>query len=332
MNKNPSLQGKELSSHFLSLTEIGDLLCLSFPKKLWKIVESDHFKSIRWDENGDCVVIDEEFFQREVLDRKGLIRIFETSSLKSFIRQLNLYGFSKLRINVSSAHSHQGMKKVMIYRNSNFRRDCPFLIQRIKRRVGIRNRAQPNPVSPLPKRKKPRVLRRQFSFREVRMARYRKWVMAKRVKKKVLKKFGHFQKRSLKTYALQARTFENSAGHSRQIQPRVLPRKAPNSTGSSLFIPQEPAASIDPSNMGLLPPSVYQDFTSLNAQITTLMSLCNPWFAMFVAAASSMPVSEPNEQQVSSSAHPCPACNCCNGNEAPSSKTVTTQSPHSSSD
>lgn len=46
---------------------------------------------------GTCIVIHEELFKKEVLERKAPFRIFETKSMKSLIRQLNLYGFSKKR-------------------------------------------------------------------------------------------------------------------------------------------------------------------------------------------------------------------------------------------
>ncbi|XP_073886620.1 heat shock transcription factor, Y-linked-like isoform X3 [Macaca fascicularis] len=72
---------------------------LTFPRKLWKIVESDQFKSISWDENGTCIMINEELFKKEILERKAPYRIFQTDSIKSFIRQLNLYGFSKIQQN-----------------------------------------------------------------------------------------------------------------------------------------------------------------------------------------------------------------------------------------
>lgn len=74
-----------------------DFLSLTFPRKLWNIVESDQFKSIWWDENGTSIVIDEELFKKEVLERKAPFRIFETGSMKSLVRQLHLYGFSKMR-------------------------------------------------------------------------------------------------------------------------------------------------------------------------------------------------------------------------------------------
>uniref|UniRef100_A0A8C6ECI7 HSF-type DNA-binding domain-containing protein n=1 Tax=Moschus moschiferus TaxID=68415 RepID=A0A8C6ECI7_MOSMO len=77
--------------------ELNDFLSLTFPQKLWNIVESDQFESIWWDESGTCIVINEEFFKKEVLERKAPFRIFETNNMKSLVRQLNLYGFSKKR-------------------------------------------------------------------------------------------------------------------------------------------------------------------------------------------------------------------------------------------
>ncbi|XP_025778847.1 heat shock transcription factor, Y-linked-like [Puma concolor] len=77
--------------------EDSDFLSLTFPRKLWNMVESDQFKSIWWDENGTSIVIDEELFKKEVLERKAPFRIFQTGSMKTLVRQLNLYGFSKMR-------------------------------------------------------------------------------------------------------------------------------------------------------------------------------------------------------------------------------------------
>ena len=81
-----------------SVSKTGELnasLSLTFPQKLWAILESDQFESIWWDESGTCIVINEELFKKEVLERKGPFRVFETNSMKSLIQQLNLYGFSK---------------------------------------------------------------------------------------------------------------------------------------------------------------------------------------------------------------------------------------------
>ncbi|XP_006916052.1 heat shock transcription factor, Y-linked [Pteropus alecto] len=77
--------------------EDNDFRSMTFPRKLWKIVESDQFQSICWDGNGTCIVINEELFKKEVLERKAPFRVFETASMKSLVRRLNLYVFSKVQ-------------------------------------------------------------------------------------------------------------------------------------------------------------------------------------------------------------------------------------------
>ena len=47
-----------------------DFLSLTFPQKLWNIVESDQFESIWWDESGTCRVINEELFKKEVFRKE----------------------------------------------------------------------------------------------------------------------------------------------------------------------------------------------------------------------------------------------------------------------
>ncbi|XP_070113527.1 heat shock transcription factor, X-linked member 4 [Equus caballus] len=131
------------------------LLGLSFPRKLWMVAEDDAFTSVRWNDEGDTVIIEEDLFQREILHQRGPGRIFETDSLKSFIRQLNLYGFSKIRPNDPSLHSSfSGNKRIMMYRNSKFQKDKPLLIENIRRRGDLRIIAQPGTSATTPKRKK----------------------------------------------------------------------------------------------------------------------------------------------------------------------------------
>ncbi|NXU33382.1 HSFY1 protein, partial [Thalassarche chlororhynchos] len=69
--------------------------CL-FLKKLWKIVGSHRFQSIWWGDDGNCVVMAEKLFRKEVLGRRGPLKIFETESMRGFILQLNLHGFCKM--------------------------------------------------------------------------------------------------------------------------------------------------------------------------------------------------------------------------------------------
>ncbi|KAL1770826.1 heat shock transcription factor, Y-linked-like [Sigmodon hispidus] len=128
--------------------EDSNLFSMTFPRKLWKIVGSDKFKSIWWDEAGTYIVINEELFKKEVLERKAPFRIFETDSMKSLVRQLNLYGFRKMRQNFQRSASlpdflaeEKGVSascKLQFYQNPNFLRDCPHLIERMKRRIGIK--------------------------------------------------------------------------------------------------------------------------------------------------------------------------------------------------
>ncbi|XP_032554680.1 POC1 centriolar protein homolog A isoform X4 [Chiroxiphia lanceolata] len=70
---------------------------LCFPQKLWEMLESDQFQSIWWSNGGKCVAINEELFKEEVLGRAGPQRVFNTQRIKSIIRQLNSYGFTKMQ-------------------------------------------------------------------------------------------------------------------------------------------------------------------------------------------------------------------------------------------
>ncbi|XP_069895404.1 heat shock transcription factor, X-linked member 3-like [Dipodomys merriami] len=103
---------------------------LSFPRKLWLIAENQAFKSVTWNEEGDHVIIHAEQFQKEVLDLEGTNKVFHASTMKSFIRLLNLHEFTKIRPNNSTVQA-QEQGKVMIYHNSNFRRDNPDLVKNI---------------------------------------------------------------------------------------------------------------------------------------------------------------------------------------------------------
>ncbi|XP_068919120.1 heat shock transcription factor, Y-linked-like [Petaurus breviceps papuanus] len=133
------------------IMEKNEFFYLTFPIKLWKIVQSDRFKSIWWNEDGTSIVIDEEKFKEEILEKKNPIRIFETDSMNSFIRQLNLYGFSKVRQDSERSASLDDFlveeketlpsKKLQVYCNPNFKRGSPHLVLRLKRRLGVKNTA-----------------------------------------------------------------------------------------------------------------------------------------------------------------------------------------------
>ncbi|XP_055986228.1 heat shock transcription factor, X-linked member 3-like [Sorex fumeus] len=121
----------------------GNILELPFPVKLWMIVEDDTIQSVSWSNNGDSIIIEEELFQGEVLQRTDADRIFETDSLKTFIRLLHLHGFNK--IGLSSSCDIPGKKRVKVYCNPNFLKDQPHLIDNIQRKS--KRRATPFPDS-----------------------------------------------------------------------------------------------------------------------------------------------------------------------------------------
>ncbi|NXS13102.1 HSFY1 protein, partial [Neodrepanis coruscans] len=68
----------------------------SFLGKLWEILSSQSFESIWWGNDGNCVVIGEKLFRKEVLGRKGPWKIFETESMRAFLLQLMFHGFRRV--------------------------------------------------------------------------------------------------------------------------------------------------------------------------------------------------------------------------------------------
>ena len=107
LHDNPRPQGP--NPEMAKEEENNAILGLSFPRKLWRIVEDAAFTSVHWNDEGDTVVIEADLFQIEVLQCRGMDQIFETDSIKSFIRELNLYRFRKVR-----PSSHSAGKKLLV--------------------------------------------------------------------------------------------------------------------------------------------------------------------------------------------------------------------------
>ena len=94
-----------------------------FLTKLYQIVSAsttDH--CIQWTPKGDSFVIsDPDTFARDILPT-----YFKHNNIRSFIRQLNTYGFRK-RTNISSTDEH------LEFFHAKFRRDDPQQLAQIKR-------------------------------------------------------------------------------------------------------------------------------------------------------------------------------------------------------
>eukprot|EP00058_Branchiostoma_floridae_P023420 XP_002608910.1 hypothetical protein BRAFLDRAFT_85525 [Branchiostoma floridae] len=100
----------------------------NFPNKLKKLVDSPDYSSIVWDQEGKGVVITELDFCDEVLNET--CHVFETTSFKSFVRQLNLYGFRK---NVPGC-DRSNSKEVHTFYHRWFTRDNTVLPRVVRRK------------------------------------------------------------------------------------------------------------------------------------------------------------------------------------------------------
>ncbi|NWR55045.1 HSFY1 protein, partial [Bucorvus abyssinicus] len=89
----------------------------SFVRKLWKIISSPCFRSIWWGDDGSCFVIAEKFFIKEVLGRMGPQKIFNISSMRGFIHNLNHYGFHEVGRSVAIYSSIQELRAIAAARS-----------------------------------------------------------------------------------------------------------------------------------------------------------------------------------------------------------------------
>uniref|UniRef100_A0A8D2L2T5 HSF-type DNA-binding domain-containing protein n=1 Tax=Varanus komodoensis TaxID=61221 RepID=A0A8D2L2T5_VARKO len=337
--------------------EDNDFLSLTFPKKLWKIVESDQFKSLWWDDDGNCVVIDEELFKKEVLERKGPLRIFETDCMKSFIRQLNLYGFSKMRQNFQRSASlveflaeekaAYAFSKLQFYHNPNFKRGCPHLLARCKRRVGIKNTppaafSLDDDFSESCLKSRSRSPEGQSSLGSVsrengflatspkdkmHKSGLRKPTMTKSLAAAAARlRSGYAASPPTPLRASEQAAPEENDSKINQLAPFHLPQPASHArvntheidsttttSATSLYhvippVPNSPFAPV----MGLPAfPTMYPDLSAMQAHWASLLPFCNPWFSMpMIAAASAISMSRSSHHHRTPSYHHCPNCNC----------------------
>ncbi|XP_068856422.1 heat shock factor protein 5-like [Aphelocoma coerulescens] len=115
----------------------------TFPAKLWRLANSPRVRSVRWDTQGQGLLIDRALFEQELLSPAGadgaggeggaaLPDSFKATHFGSVVRQLNLYGFQKV-LGWFGAAVPGDAGAVVHFKNPNFRRDRPDLLLRIKR-------------------------------------------------------------------------------------------------------------------------------------------------------------------------------------------------------
>ena len=92
----------------------------SFLRKLWTLVNDESVSSIYWSHDGEKVVIENPTkFTAKVLVANDK-QLFKTKNIASFIRQLNLYGFRRVR---------QSCGKIpLIFKNEFFKKGQPDLL------------------------------------------------------------------------------------------------------------------------------------------------------------------------------------------------------------
>ncbi|XP_033905848.1 heat shock transcription factor, Y-linked-like [Acipenser ruthenus] len=336
----------------------GEFLSLTFPRKLWKIVESEQFKSIKWDQEGNCVVIDEEFFKKDVLERKGPLRIFETDCMKSFIRQLNLYGFSKIRQDYQRSASLSDflaeekeaavLTKFQFYYNPNFRRGCPNLVMRMKRRVGIKS-ALPISGSQDPEYSGAGQLRAGTSMDQITLEGQQSphppsaTETAPNITEVPSTSVGakganRTASSSLSPLATPGRAGDHG-GKANHLPQLLLPHHGPpaRSTSHAMeassstttaaasvyhFMPQVPAPGFGPM-MGFPGfSSMYPDLATMQAHLASWLPFCNPWFSMpMMAAASAFSMSGSlHHHRALPHHHHCTNCNCTSPSGPPSTR------------
>ncbi|RMB91455.1 hypothetical protein DUI87_32247 [Hirundo rustica rustica] len=109
----------------------------TFPAKLWSLANDPRVLSVRWDSEARGLLIDRSLFERELLRPGGAQgpapHAFRATQFRSFVRQLNRYGFRKVPGRAGAAAPGDA-GAWLHYTNPWFRRDRPDLLLRIRRR------------------------------------------------------------------------------------------------------------------------------------------------------------------------------------------------------
>jgi len=124
----------------------------SFPFRLWHLMNNEYFHDvIHWSGDGNSIVIPSESGFVEKVLRRTVHRVFKTESMKSFVRQLNLYGFHKVQLEKDEAFAYLRIKAKQrwpdcVFSQACFKKGRPELLDHVKRRCKVKN-GLPNKIS-----------------------------------------------------------------------------------------------------------------------------------------------------------------------------------------
>ena len=111
-----------------------------FVKKLFTMLEENRFDNIvNWSDNGDSfLIMDTNEFTKQVLPC-----YFKHSNFSSFVRQLNKYGFHKVKISNEAKQKYQ-LENVWEFKHPDFNRFDKSSIENIKRKIPVKKDSNDN--------------------------------------------------------------------------------------------------------------------------------------------------------------------------------------------
>lgn len=110
-----------------------------FVKKLFKLLESKQTNVVSWTADGDCFEIkDMDIFTSSILPR-----LFQHRNFASFVRQLNKYGFRKVKASDSNLFGENSW----VFRHPDFRAGGSSRLANMKPRTSQKNTCPLNPSS-----------------------------------------------------------------------------------------------------------------------------------------------------------------------------------------
>jgi len=124
----------------------------SFPFRLWHLINDPNYDDVlHWSHDGNYVIFPDEraFLYRVLLKQEN--RIFITQEMKSFVRQLNLYGFHKVQLEKDESffylrNKDKSMWPEAVFSHPFFKRARPELLEHVKRRCQVKQQKLKNTI------------------------------------------------------------------------------------------------------------------------------------------------------------------------------------------